>query len=161
MTKSIIIALALLLTGCGFHPLYQAEGDNSKIVLTKLASIDIAPIPDRLGQIMRNRMLDLFGSSTLPDYRLTVVISDEIEGYGFRSDAAVTQEQVTVTAVIALKAIASDALEFETTLRARTSYDVVLSDFATYTQREDAKRRLVEELAEQLHRRIALHFRKQ
>lgn len=161
MTKSIIIALTLLLTGCGFKPLYQAEGGNSRMVLTKLASIDIAPIPERLGQIMRNRMLDLFGSATTPDYRLNVTISDEIEGYGFRSDAAVTQEQVTMTAVIVMKTLASDEIEFETTLRARTSYDVVLSDFATYTQREDAKRRLVEELAEQLHRRLALHFRKQ
>ena len=149
-----------MLAGCGFKPLYQAEGGNSEMVLTKLASIDIAPIPERLGQIMRNRMLDLFGSTTSPDYRLSVTISDELEGYGFRSDAAVTQEQITVSAVITLHDMASGDVEFETTLRARTSYDVVLSDFATYTQREDAKRRLVEELAEQLHRRLALHFRR-
>lgn len=161
MNKSIIIAISLMLTGCGFQPLYQAEGGNSELVLTKLASIDIAPIPDRLGQIMRNRMLDLFGTTSNPDYRLSVVISDEIEGYGFREDAAVTQEQVTMIATITLHEMTSDALEFETTLRARTSYDVVLSDFATYSQREDTKRRLVEELAEQLHRRLALHFRKQ
>ncbi len=161
MKKSIIIALTLLLAGCGFKPLYQAEGGNSEMVLTKLASIDIAPIPERLGQIMRNRMLDLFGSASQPDYSLSVSISNEIEGYGFRPDAAVTQEQVTMIAVITLNALSTGDIEFETTLRARTSYDVVLSDFATYTQREDAKRRLVEELAEQLHRRLALHFRKQ
>ena len=161
MKKSIIIALTLFLTGCGFKPLYQAEGGNSEMVLTKLASIDIAPIPERLGQIMRNRMLDLFGTTSTPDYSLKVIISDEIEGYGFRSDAAVTQEQVTMTAVIVLSELSNGNAEYETTLRARTSYDVVLSDFATYSQREDAKRRLVEDLAEQLHRRLALHFRKQ
>lgn len=161
MKKSIIVALSLMVSACGFQPLYQAEGGNSEMVLTQLAGVEIAPIPERLGQIMRNRMLDLFGSTTHPDYRLNVMLSDEIEGYGFRSDAAVTQEQVTMTADIVLNSVTSGDVEFETTLRARTSYDVVLSDFATYTQREDAKRRLVEELAEQLHRRLALHFRKQ
>ena len=45
-------------------------------------------------------------------------------------------------------------------MTARMSYDLVQSDFAIVTQREDAARRLALDLAERIHRRLALYFSK-
>lgn len=156
MRVFIIISL-LLLTGCGFKPLYEAGG-SSVAMQEKLSAIEIAPISDRLGQIMRNRLLDRLNASGKQDYGLEIFLAQSTEGYGVRPDAATTQEQLTVVATVKLVALADDSVLFAEEMRARTSYDIVLSDFATVTQREDSARRLVLELAERIHRRLALHF---
>jgi len=147
----------LLLAGCGFKPLYEAGG-SSKQMQAELASIDVAPIADRVGQIMRNRLLDRLNASAGQKYRLSVVLTQSTEAYGVRPDTATTQEQLTLLAFVKLTSLKDDTVLFEEEMRARTSYDLVLSDFATLTQREDSARRLVLELAERIHRRLALQF---
>lgn len=163
MKQLMVIIFCIALTACGYKPLYQ-EGDPAKSItnnIEELSQVRIDPIDDRLGQIMRNRLLDILGTSATENYRLSIQLSEQIEGYGFRQDGAVTQEQVLVTANVRLYNLADNVLVYSTVLEDRTSFDVALSDFATVTQREDAKRRLVVELANQLHRRLALHFSKE
>jgi len=146
-----------MLAACGFKPLYEAGGSSAQMQ-GELAAIDVAPIPDRIGQIMRNRLLDRLNASAAQKYQLTVVLTQSTEGYGVRPDTATTQEQLTVVAAVKLTALSDETVLFEEQMRARTSYDLVLSDFATLTQREDSARRLVLELAERIHRRLALQF---
>lgn len=161
MKKIAVISLSLLLAACGYSPLYKEGGPSATSSIAQLEQIEIAPMKDRLGQEMQNRLLDLLGGTATPNYTLNITLDAKIEGYGFRPDAAVTQEQVTVTAYVQLTDNRDESVAFTTTITDRTSYDVVLSDFATVTQRDDAKRRLVRELSDQLHRRLALHFREQ
>jgi len=155
--KHLLFISCLLLAACGFKPLYEAGG-SSQAMQAELSAIEIGPISDRLGQIMRNRLLDRLNTSGVQNYRLDVVLEQSSEGYGVRPDAATTQEQVTMVAVAKLVSLKDQSVMFEETLRARASFDIVLSDFATVTQREDSARRLVLELAERIHRRLALHF---
>lgn len=156
----ILALIGLLFLGaCGFKPLYEAGG-SSKQMQAELAAIDVAPIADRVGQIMRNRLLDRLNASAAQKYRLLVVLTQSTEGYGVRPDTATTQEQLTLVAAVKLIALDDETILFEEQMRARTSYDLVLSDFATLTQREDSARRLVLELAERIHRRLALQFSK-
>ncbi len=123
-----------------------------------LASIEVAPIADRLGQQMRNRLLDRLASGGTPDYRLEVTLDQSSEGYGIRPDAAATQERLTVTAHIRLVSlVGEEAPVFDEVMHSSTSYDLVLSDYAILSRREDSARRLVVELAERIHRRLALH----
>jgi len=156
-----IIALIslLLISACGFSPLYEAGG-SSVTMQAKLAAIEVGPIPDRLGQIMRNRLVDRLNASGATDYTLAVALRQSSEGFGVRPDAATTQEQLTLVAVIKLTSNEDGTVLFEQELRARTSFDIVQSDFSTITQREDSARRLVLELAERIHRRLALQFAK-
>lgn len=156
----VIALISLLLLGaCGFKPLYEAGGSSIQMQ-TELAAIDVAPIADRIGQIMRNRLLDRLNASAAQKYRLSVVLTQSSEAYGVRPDTATTQEQLTVVAAVRLIALENDTVLFDEQMRARTSFDLVLSDFATLTQREDSARRLVLELAERIHRRLALQFSK-
>jgi len=155
--RFLLIISLFLVSACGFKPLYEAGG-SSAAMQAKLSAIDVGPIPDRLGQIMRNRLLDRLNASAVQQYRLDIVLSQTTEGYGVRPDAATTQEQLTIVAAVKLVALDGDAILFEEEMRARTAYDLVLSDFSTVTQREDSARRLVLELAERIHRRLALQF---
>ena len=146
-----------MLTACGFRPLYEASGSSSAMQ-AELASVEISPIADRLGQIMRNRLIDRLNISGTKKYRLDVVIEQTSEGYGVRPDAATTQEQITMVAIARLVSLETDKVLFDERFRARSSFDIVLSDFATVTQREDTARRLALELAERIHRRLAIQF---
>jgi LPS-assembly lipoprotein len=159
MKKLGALGLLLFLTACGFRPLYEAGG-SSGAMQEHLASIEVAPIPDRLGQQMRNRLLDRLNTGGVPRYRLEVTLAQESEGYGIRPDAAATQEQLTVYATVKLVDLNGEGLVFEENMRSTTSYDLVLSDYAILTRREDSARRLVLELAERIHPRPAFHFSK-
>ncbi len=158
--RIIAFTFLFVLTACGFKPLYQA-GETTTHMQTELANVQIAPIPDRLGQIMRNNLLDRLNASG-SGYRLEVVLEQSSEGFGTRPDSASTQEQLTMVAHVRLisQKTGDDEILLEDNLRARTSYDLVLSDFAIVTQREDSARRLVLELSERIHRRLALYFSK-
>ncbi|WP_417449149.1 LPS assembly lipoprotein LptE [Kordiimonas sp.] len=159
MKKLLAIGFVLLLGACGFRPLYEAGG-SSAAMQQHLAGVEVAPIADRLGQQMRNRLLDRLNSGGTPQYRLVITLAQESEGYGIRPDAAATQEQLTVFAKVQLINLNGETLVFEEDMRATTSYDLVLSDYAILSRREDSARRLVLELAERIHRRLALHFTK-
>lgn len=148
---------AFLLSACGFKPIYETGGSSSAMQ-AQLAAVEVAPIPDRIGQIMRNHLTSRLASGGRSDYRLEVVLEQSSENFGVRPDTATTQEQLTMLADIRLVPIGKEEATLTERLRARTSFDLVLSDFATVSQREDSARRLAIELAERIHRRLALYF---
>lgn len=148
-----------LLTACGFQPLYNVDGQGGAM-RAELASIEISPIADRIGQVMRNRLIERMNMSGNPKYRLDVVLEQSSESYGTRPDAATMQEQITLVAYARLISFEDNSVVLEEQFRARTSFDIVLSDFATVTQREDSARRLALELAERIQRRLATQFAK-
>jgi len=149
-----------MLTACGFKPLYETGG-SSEAMQAELSAIEVSPIADRTGQIMRNRLIDRLNVSTATKYRLDIVLEQSSESYGTRPDTATTQEQITMVAFARLVSLETEDVLFDEQIRARTSFDIVLSDFATATQREDSARRLVLELAERIHRRLAVQFSKE
>jgi len=151
-----LIAL-LALGACGFQPLYEAGGSTAAM-RGHLASVEVAPIPDRLGQVMGNRLTERLNVAGAPEYRLDVALTQATEGFGIRPDAAASQEQLTLVAKVTLTKIGGESPIFSEDMRARTAYDLVLSDFSSETQREDSARRLALELAERIHRRLALYF---
>lgn len=147
----------LFLTACGFQPLYEAGG-SSAAMQVHLASIEVGPIDDRLGQVMRNRLVSRLNGAGNPEFRLEIGLQQNSETFGVRPDTATTQEQLTLVAAMRLISLETGEPVLEENFRARTSFDLVLSDFATVSQREDSANRLVLELAERIHRRLALHF---
>jgi len=155
--RIIAVISLLFLTACGFQPLYEAGGSSSAMQ-TYLASVEVGPIKGRVGQIMRNRLVSRLNGAGNPEYRLDVGLQQNSETFGVRPDTATTQEQLTLTAGVRLVSLKTGEPVLEENFRARTSFDLVLSDFATVSQREDVANRLALELAERIHRRLALHF---
>ena len=147
----------MLLTACGFKPLYQVDG-SAGAMQKELSGIEVAPIADRLGQIMRNHLMERMNSGGEPRYRLDVVLEQSSESYGTRPDAATAQEQLTLVARARLLSYDGNEVILDQQFRARTSFDIVLSDYATVSQREDSARRLAIELADRIQRRIAVIF---
>jgi LPS-assembly lipoprotein len=158
MRYAALLLVLWSLSACGFKPLYQATGEGAEIT-QELSFIDVAPIPDRLGQVMRNHLLTTLNTAGNSKYELRIVLKQDSLGYGTRPDAAATQEQLTLTADVNLIDPATEQVLYSDSLFARTSFDLVLSDFSNVVQREDSAKRLAIEISERIHRRLALYFR--
>jgi LPS-assembly lipoprotein len=157
-----VLTFALLtLSACGFTPMY-AENSAGEGVPEDFASISIAPIQDRIGQVVRNHLLDRinpYGQPAVPQYVLRVSLQESVEGFGFRSDEAVTRESFTLTAVYQLVEQSSGDVVLQDELRAVQAYDVVQSDFANFSTQQDAEARTAQQVADLLTARLGLYFK--
>ena len=157
MPLALLIAAALVLPGCGLHPLYA--GGESGPVASRLSSISVAPIPDRAGWLVRNALLERVGAerSAGAVYRLEVELDDDISGFGIRGDSAITRERRTLRARYRLVAIGTDETLLDATASADAGIDVVSSEYATVAAEQSASERLAKVLADQIVARLGLY----
>lgn len=152
--------IGVLLGSCGFSPLYGTV-DRGLSPSDSLAGIAIAPIPDRIGQRLRNHLIDDFaaGSSATRPYRLTVDLDRQTAGFGINADGSFSRQEVRLQAYYRLYETGSSRLIDEGLVRARTSFDVVQSDYNSLAAEADADRLLASEVARRLQTRLAAWFR--
>lgn len=161
MTRFAALLACLLLTGCGFTPLYGEAGQTAGVTET-LAAVDVGPVPDRLGQVVRNGLVNRMaprGVAQAAAYRLDLTLDRSVEGYGFEDDASITRENLRLVASYRLTDLAHGAVVLEGVARANAAYDVVQSDYATFSATQDAERRTADAVVEEIHTRLALYFR--
>ena len=158
MMRAIALALMLLLGACGLRPMYA--GGSSGVVATGLGSVQVAPIPERAGWLVRNALVDrLGGESGEPSYRLEVELDDELTAFGIRGDAAVTRERRTLRARYRLVELSSGLVVLDATAGSDAGIDVVSSEYATVAAEQTAQERLAQMIADQMVSRVALYMR--
>ena len=62
MMRALALAALLALGGCGLQPMYA--GGASGTVATGVSSIQVAPIPERAGWLVRNALVDRLGGES-------------------------------------------------------------------------------------------------
>ena len=147
------------LGGCGFTPLYATQTASGPMSVD-LAAIRVAPIPDRLGQYVRNNLIDLLnpqGEPQTPAYRLIVRLSEDREGLAIERDTSITRYNYTLIAHYELRD-ATDHVVESGKARAIAAYNVVSSQFATLAAENDAQMRASREVAETIRLRLAAGF---
>jgi LPS-assembly lipoprotein len=150
-----LVLLLLALSGCTLRPLY-AGGPSGSVVQT-LRGVQVAPIAGRSGWLVRTALEDRLGrDSGQPVYRLEVELSDDITGFGIRSDNAVTRERRTLRARYRLVEAAQGTVVLDATAGSDAGIDVVSSEYATVAAEQTALERLSVEIADQIVSRIAL-----
>ena len=152
-----VVMMPLLLTSCGLQPVYYG-GARSSVAQT-LAAVEIAPIPDQAGFLVRSALQDrLAGASTgAARFRLEVELDDAIEGFGIRGDDSITRERRTLRARYRLMTADGTRTLLDATARSDAGIDVVRSsDFAVVAAEKSALERLALDLAEQIGTRLAL-----
>ncbi|PBN42224.1 LPS assembly lipoprotein LptE [Sphingobium sp. D43FB] len=156
-----LLAIPLLLTGCGLRPVYG--GGSQGAVAQALGNVDVAPIEGRGGWLVRNALNDRLGAmsgGSGPRYRLVVKLDDQITGFGLRADAAVTRERRTLRARYQLIDEATGAQILDDTAGSDAGIDVTSSEYATIAAEDTALERLSQTVADQIVTRLALFSRK-
>lgn len=158
-----LLCCGLLLAGCGYRPLY-ASGQNASSLAADLAAVGIAPIPDRLGYLVRTRLLNQvnpFGQRQSLVYRLEVALTEERIELAVQNDRTATRFDIRVLAIVRLIHIQSDSVVFEAASRSSASYNVVTSDFATLVTARDAEDRVADQLSEDIALKVSLFLERQ
>ena len=158
----LIYSLAALglLTGCGFEPIYGSAGPSN--ISAELSTIRVAPIKDRIGQQLRNLLLDQInpiGSPREPKYNLTVQISESKQELAIKKTDVSTRANLTFTAKFQLKGLEQFAGRMLTgQAEIVTSYNILSSNFGTLATEQNARRRAVRELSNDITNRIASYL---
>jgi LPS-assembly lipoprotein len=153
------VMLALLLPACSLQPLYS--GGSKGAVAQTLGTITIAPIEGKNGWLMRNALTDRLGSqeSNSAQFRLIVVLDDQIEGFGVRADDTVTRERRTLRARYQLLSVATGETVLDTTAGSDAGIDVVSSEYATIAGENSALENLTQKVADQIVTRLSIYAR--
>jgi LPS-assembly lipoprotein len=155
-----LLALTLLLAGCGLKPLYG--GGARGPIAQSLRSVAVGPIDGRAGWLVRTALEDRLGvpEAGATRYRLEVLLDDDITGFGIRADDAVTRERRTPRARYRLVDAAKGTVLLDATAGSDAGIDAVGSEYATVAAEQTALERLSNEVADQIVTRIALYARR-
>ncbi|MCS5607465.1 MAG: LPS assembly lipoprotein LptE [Alphaproteobacteria bacterium] len=152
----------ILLGNCGFQPLHGKRSQiNAVETINGIPYVAVAAIPDRAGQIVRNKLLDLLQLKGVPDrpvFKLSVSLRESREGMAFQQDDSATRFNLRLTAQFKLTDIRTGQSLLVGNARAISAYNVVRSDYANLISRRDALRRAAERVAEGIRDRIAVYF---
>jgi len=153
------VMLALLLPACSLQPLYS--GGSKGAVAQTLGTITIAPIEGKNGWLMRNALIDRLGAqeNNSAQFRLIVVLDDQIEGFGVRADDTVTRERRTLRARYQLVSVATGETVLDTTAGSDAGIDVVSSEYATIAGENSALENLTQKVADQIVTRLSIYAR--
>ena len=162
LAKTGFLIATLILAACGFQPLYGGgQGVMDGAVMADMAAVRIAPISDRVGQIVRNDLLDRlnpFGQPASPQYSLFVALEEAKEGLAIQIDDTVTRFNLTLTANYSLNEAATGVVLASGSVRATAAYNVLRSDFANVIAERDAQRRAARVVSDELKTRLAVYF---
>ncbi len=156
------LALSGALAGCGLRPVYA--GGASGATAQGFAAIEVAPIQGGEGWLVRNALVDRLGQSGVsatPQYRLDVLLDDELEGLGLLTDDTIGRERRTLRARYQLVDLASGAVLLDATAGSDAGIDVVGSEYATIAAEQRALENLAEEVADRIVQRLALTLNQQ
>ncbi|HKY95659.1 MAG TPA: LPS assembly lipoprotein LptE, partial [Kiloniellales bacterium] len=149
MRRRLLIVAALLgLAGCGFKPMYAERSGVS--VNDDLQAVRIAPLPNRIGQILHNYLRDdinPYGQPAQPVYELRIGLAETTEDSGIRRDETASREIITMRAAFELVDIKADSVVYEGQARSSTAYNILDDRFASIISADNARDRALRELS--------------
>ena len=160
--RGLVVAMATTVAGCGFRPVYAVKGSSSP-ARHELGLIDVALLPDRPGQLLRQALqqrLSNPGEALAKRYELSVAFGISSDSIGVQQDSTVTRIRQTGTANWSLKML-DTANTLVTSGSARTLDGLNIIDqqyFEADLASEAAQRRIADAIASQITLQLASYF---
>jgi LPS-assembly lipoprotein len=161
--RSLAIAGVLsLLAGCGFKPVYGVNSaGKSPSAVQQFASIEIPLLPDRVGQQMRNMLIDALhpnGATGDYHYRLAIGIKEAVVSLGLQQNSTSTRGQVRLTIRYSLIDTENRKVVLSETLRTSTGYNILINQFSSVLSQDDAEAQGLQQIADDMTLHLALYF---
>ena len=161
---ALALALASLLGGCGFHPVYGRQADGSPgPAEVELANITVSIIAGRPGQLLRQALQQrLAGDGSLAGshYRLNVVFWISGEGIAIQPDNSATRVRLIAHANWTLVTNTTEPKQISTgSARAVDAFNILDQQyFAADLESEAVTKRLAQDIASQITLQLATWF---
>jgi LPS-assembly lipoprotein len=158
----LLPGLCAALSGCGFHPVYAPSADGGTGAAEGLAAIEVKPIYERAGQLLREALLGRLRneSGTPHHFDLQVAFWISGEAVGVLDFTQPTRLRLIASANWELQG--RDAKQTKLvagTERLIDGFDIFDSQyFAMDLDNEHVQRRLAEAMAERITLRLAMWF---
>ena len=162
----LTLAAGAALSGCGFQPVYMPTASGAPGAAQRdLAAIQVALIPDRPGQLLRQALqdrLEMGASGVARRYDLTVSFWIAGEGIAVQQDSTATRLRETGNANWTL--VAQDVGRTRLTSGFARAIDAInITDeqyFGADLENESLQRRMAGAIADQITMQLAIYFRR-
>lgn len=153
-------AVALGLGGCGFQPLYGSGTTTASgtRLADAMASIDVAPIPGRVGQKVRNELIFSNtggGYAADPKYRLKVILRERTINQLVQITGDARGQVLELNARFELTDTSNGQVIHSGAATARAPYDRYQEIFANVRANYNAQNRAAREIAESIKTQLA------
>ncbi len=153
MLRLLIAAAALLLSACGFRPLYAtADGGGSGLTQMALVSVDA---PDAIGPVVTRAFERRMRGGEGAQYDLSVKASEQAERLAVQLDASVTRYNYRLVGDYTLVE-RSSGKRYVGNVVSIASFNVVNSQYSTLYAEEQAKEKAAAQLVEDIERDVLL-----
>ena len=156
-----LAAVAQLLSGCGWAPLY-ADVDTGG-ASEELRAIKVAPIPERIGQrleIALRNSLNPTGEPTPARYQLSTTLVAALGNLGIQSQGLATLGQLDAFATFRLVDLQTGGILLTNTVHVANSFDLNPNQYSTIVGEDDAGARTVAELDQEIVTRLTLFMQR-
>lgn len=159
-----VIAAGLAVSACGnggFQPLYGSANAVGGKADERFARVDIAPIPGRVGQRIRNELVferSAAGAAVQTDRRLEIRITESILTTLVTITGNSTGQVYQLEAAYKLIDTTTQKVVFEGRSLGRASFERFESIYSNVRAREDAENRAANTVANDIRLRLAAHL---
>jgi LPS-assembly lipoprotein len=160
---SLLLAVTPVLAACsdgGLRPLYGATPSGAGLQ-ERMAQVDVAPIPGRVGQRIRNDLIFYStggGTPLPPTHRLDVTIHETVLSTLVRLDGDSLGQIYALQASFKLIRIADKKVVLEGGSNARAGFERFKSIYSNVRARDDAENRAARTIADDLKTRVAIYL---
>ena len=159
------------ITACGFEPLYVErksdekwyyKGDFDTSISDEISQIKVELISDRIGQMIRNDLLDSLtpkGIPTKPKYRLEVYnIQKDVTEQAMRDDITATRERVRYTVNYRLLSATDNKELVNGNSIAYLGYDIMANPYSTTFAQKKIEKDAAKIIANDISLRMGAYF---
>ena len=139
--------------------MYGSRGvGTSDSVVASLAQVDIRPIAERRGMVLRQQLTEKLRPTGLSGsrYDLQVRLAAQTQELGVRKDSTTSRANLILTANYTLwdgtTRISRDRV------RAVVSYNILDDQYATIASERDAESRALRQISDEIRTRLAIYF---
>jgi LPS-assembly lipoprotein len=151
----------LMLAGCaggeGFRPMYAPTASGVG-VQERLKTVDVTPIPSRVGQRIRNELIFQNTGGGLPEkpeFRLDITIREALGSTLVKNSGEALSQIYTLDATFRLVRLSDKKVVMEGTSHGRAGFERFQQIYANVRAREDAENRAASTIADDIRTRLA------
>ena len=157
----VLIGASLLLSACGFRPLYGDRGVEAS-TYGDLSGISVSAPNSNVGRALKFDLLDTLNNTGdqpgTPLYTLSLNPSTYSLNVAVQQDATVTRQNFVLVVPYTLRDIGTGKIVYRSTARARSSYNRVDSEFANLSAAADAEKRTAKAVAADIKTQVSVYF---
>ena len=161
LSKSPLIAVfCIAVSACGFQPLYGSKGSSN--IVADLSDVRVAPIKNRIGQLLSNELKHLLNplrTPINPKYDLITTLTQSTRSLAVKKTALATRANLLINSSHHLVDIQSQQVLTSATNSITVSYNIYSSQYATLSAEKDATKRATKELAQDIRLQIGIFFK--